>query len=187
MRKFVIALFFFAGCGTPPKSNNSDMIVGTWEFSCKRLKLNNDRTFRWESESGSYGMDKDNIEFRFSQKTPEYYRYFVEDDKLSLISGFYRYDYLRVDPNSISPCWAPLPPLDPKDPGQKPQKPDQTPDQKPQDPGQKPQNDCKPCCCIPCVCPSPSPQPPPPGPVPPSPTPTPCDKGPSQKGPGQWP
>lgn len=165
MRFLLVLSFLLASCGVHEirdkyDDTNDRLLVGVWDVVdanlkpdvCRdRLKLDADKTFAWFdgriSWLGTYGLLKDQIDFRFTKKPMELIRFLVTDRELRL----YRYgsegvSYTRVPVSEVDQTSDCVLKQDPSQkPDQKPNpepkpEPKPIPDQKPnQNPNQKPE------------------------------------------------
>jgi len=78
-------------------------LVGVWDsVNCQdRLALNDDKTFAWvdtDTSMGSYWLNVNQINFKFSNKLSESYQFEVTDRELTLVRQNVQYQYVKVPP-----------------------------------------------------------------------------------------
>jgi len=114
-----LILFCFS-CGnkvTDAPDNTDSLLLGLWDSVAntstvchERLKLNADNTFWWFDakvvSSGTYGRDKDQVNFMFTTKAWENIKFSVTDRELYLSRVGISKVYTRVPLSTanISPC-----------------------------------------------------------------------------------
>ena len=102
MRKYVfLILLSCMGCGVREVREELPSVVGVWDNTiCNdRIALNEDLTFVWSDDynhSGSYWLNGNQINFKFSDKIPETYQYTVTTRELTLLKGNQQFEYVKV-------------------------------------------------------------------------------------------
>lgn len=115
----MVSLVMF-GCGnkvTDPTDNTDQLLLGMWDSVSntpsvchERLKLNSDNTFWWFDStvisSGTYGRDKDRLNFMFTTKAWENVQFSVTDRELNMTRvGTSRvYTRIPLSTANLSPC-----------------------------------------------------------------------------------
>jgi len=121
MKKLLLVSFLFlGGCGdkvTDAPDNTDSLLLGMWDSVSntpsvchERIKLNTDNTFWWFDtnviSSGTYGRDKDRINFMFTSKAWENIKFSITDRELymSRVGTSKVYTKVPLSTLNISPC-----------------------------------------------------------------------------------
>lgn len=104
MKKFIfLILLLSTGCGVREIRDELPNVIGVWDNTiCNdRLALTEDLTFSWNDGTnhvGSYWLNGNQINFKFSDKIPETYQFTVTKKELTLLKGNRNYEYVKIPP-----------------------------------------------------------------------------------------